>query len=116
MVDPFLSAARREQLTKAGWLALLIALLCIATFSWVRANVSDGREVKGAVVRIGTYADPLGTGDLPILTVRLPDGSIREVRASWQAANGCAPGRVVSLLQRGTALQVGLRGCSRTRS
>src|SRR3954453_14868975 len=112
MVDPFQAVARREQVMKAGQLALLMAILSIAIFSWVRSDVSNGREVMGAVVSIGTYPDPLGTGDLPILTIRLANGSIREVRASWRAANGCAPGSRVSLLQIGAALQVGLRGCS----
>jgi hypothetical protein len=85
---------------------------CAATFSWFRGDVSNGREVKATILKVGTYTDPLGTGDSPILTVQLPDGSIRQVPTSWPAANGCAPGSAVSLLQRGTALQVSLRACT----
>src|SRR5262245_51666974 len=98
MVDPFQVIARREYIAKAAWLVLLIVSLCLATFAWVRADVSDGPEVRAVVERLGTYPHPLGTGDRPILTVRLPDGSIRQVRASWKAVNGCGPGSRVSLL------------------
>ena len=111
MADPFQAVARRERIAKAGWIALLIALLCAVFLSWFLGDVSKGHEVKATILRVGTYADPLGTGDSPVLTVQLPDGSVREVPTSWRAANGCAPGRAVSLLERGTALQVSLRGC-----
>lgn len=90
---------------------LLIALLGLLTLFWVRTDVSDGRNVEAVVERVGTYPDPLGTGDSPILTVRLPDGSIRQLRSSWPAANACVAGSKVFLIQRGTGLKVGLRGC-----
>jgi hypothetical protein len=115
MADAFQTVARREYITEAAWLAALIALLCFATFAWIRGDVSNGREVTAVVVRLGTYPDPLETGDLPILTVQLPDGSIRQVLASWPAVSRCAPGRSVALLQRATALKVALRGCSAAR-
>ena len=111
MIDPFQADARRERITQAVGLVLLIALLCALALFWVRTDVSNGRVVEATVVRLGNYPDPLGTGDSPILTVRLPDGSIRQLRASWPAVDRCAPGSKVSILQRGTALKVGYRGC-----
>jgi hypothetical protein len=111
MVDPFRTEGHRERVTHLAALAVLVCFVCAVFFLWMRADVSDGNEVTAVVVRLGTYPDPLGTGDSPILTVRLADGSVRQVRASWQAVNGCQPGRAISILQRGTAVQVGLRGC-----
>jgi hypothetical protein len=112
MADPFKAAIRHERLTKVSGLILLTILLCALFYFWVRTDISDGREVDAVIVRLGSYPEPLGTGDAPILTVQLPDGSIREVRTSWSAVNRCVPGRRVSLLQKGTALQVALRGCN----
>jgi len=111
MVDPFQGVVRRELITRVGWLALLIAFLCILSFAWTRADVIDGRDVKATVVALGSYPDPRGTGDSPLLTVRLPDGSTRQVLASWPAVSRCMPGRSVELRQRGPALKMGLRGC-----
>jgi hypothetical protein len=62
MVDPFQPEVRRERITQAGSLVLLIGFLCALFFLWVRADVSDGRDVKAVVLRLGTYPDPLGTG------------------------------------------------------
>jgi hypothetical protein len=111
MVDPFGTEGRRERVSHLAAFALLVCFLCAGFFLWMRADVSDGDEVTAVVVSLGAYPNPLGTGDSPILTVRLADGSIRQVRTSWQAVNGCQPGRAISILKRGTALQVGLRGC-----
>ena len=69
--------------------------------------------MKAEVLRLGTY--PVGgvaAEDLPILTVRLHDGSIREVQAAWADVDDCKPGRSISLLQHESALQVGQRGCA----
>jgi hypothetical protein len=112
MVDPFQGTARRESLTRTAWLALLIAFLSLVFFAWARGNLTNGREVQAVVVKLGAYPDPLGTGDSPILTVRLADGSTRQVRASWPAVSKCVPGSSVALLQRGIALKVALRGCN----
>jgi hypothetical protein len=116
MVDPYKAIRRRERTTQVVGLLLLIALLSLLTLDWVRSDVRDGENVMAVVERFGTYPDPLGTGDLPILTVRLSNGSIRQVRASWSDVQRCARGSNVSLLQRGTALQVGLKGCGPAQS
>jgi hypothetical protein len=114
MVDPFRSIIVRERADQAIALCLLVAfgLLAAVLAFWPSTYVTDGRVIEATVVRIGTYAVGEGSGgDLPILTVRFPNGSIRQVKASWSTAGNCMPGSHVSLLQRGTALQVTLRGC-----
>jgi hypothetical protein len=117
MVDPLKAFIVRERTRQAVGLCLLAAVAILASLLvfWPPTYVSDGRAVEATVLRIGTYpAGKVAGGDLPILTVRLSDGSIRQVRASWSTAGDCLPGSQVSLRQRGTALQVGLRGCRQT--
>ena len=116
MVDPFRTVAIRERIAQGLGLALLITVICVVSYLLVRPYVTEGRIVRAEVLRVGMHSVGDGQGgDLPILTVRLPDGSIRQVTPSWAAVNDCMPGRWISLLQRGTALQVGPPGCSKTR-
>jgi hypothetical protein len=111
MLDPSKAAVVRESFQRAFGVALLLALLGLLVVAGTRTYMSAGKMVEGTVVRIGTYPEPLGTGESPILTVRLSNGSVRQVSASWSAVGNCVPGNHVSLLQQGNALQVGLRGC-----
>jgi hypothetical protein len=106
----------RERVHHAIGVGLIIVLaLSAAVFEfWPPRYVANGRVVEATVVRVGTYPVSGGFGgDLPILTVRLPDGSVGQVRASWSTAGNCMPGSKVPLLQRGPALQVGLSGCGK---
>lgn len=114
MADPFRTFAIRERTAYVVGLCLLIAFTTVVSYLWVRPYVTNGQIVRAEVVRIGMYSvsDSMG-GDLPILTVKLPDGSIREVTSSWAAVNDCMPGRRISLLQRGTVLQIGPPGCKK---
>jgi hypothetical protein len=115
MADPFRIAAIRQRAAQALRLGLLIALAGAIAYCLDRPAVTTGRPVEAEVLRVGTYsASRVMGGDLPILVVRLPDGSVREVRSSWAAAKNCEPGRWISLLQHGTALQVGIPGCKKT--
>jgi hypothetical protein len=114
MVNSLKSIIFRERAQQAVGLGLIVALALLGGLSvfWPRTYVTDGRLVEATVVRIGSYPVSGGYGgELPILTIRLPNGAIRQVRASWSAAGDCLPGSQVPLIQRGTALQVGLRGC-----
>ena len=96
----------------AGALVLLAALVFAISYLDFGLAVTEGHAVKAEVLRLGTRpAARVSGGDLPILTVRLPDGSIRDVQATWADVNGCKAGRSISLLQRGNALQVGQPGC-----
>src|SRR5260221_14294595 len=116
MVDPFRTVAIRERAAHAVCLGALIAFICALSYVFVRPYVAEGRIVRAEVLRVGMHpaAEGMG-GDLPILTVRLPDGSVRQVTSSWAAISNCIPGRWISLLQRGTSVQVGSPGCQRTR-
>jgi hypothetical protein len=116
MTDPLRTLAIRELLAQALWLAVVIAFICASSFLYLELFVTDARMVRAQVLRVGMYPAGDGAGgDLPVLTVMLPDGSIRQVRPSWSAVDDCMPGRWISLQQRGTFLKVGLRECSKTR-
>jgi hypothetical protein len=117
VVDPFRTTAVRERFTQVFLLGVLVAATCFGSYLVVRPYVTEGRIVRAEVVRVGMY-DTGGAagGNLPILTVKLADGSNREVTSSWAAVKDCVPGRLIDLLQRGTALQVGRPGCEKSRS
>src|SRR4051794_24185822 len=105
MTDPFRTVAIRERLVQALWLVLLITVIWLGSLLYLELFVTDARMVRAQVVRVGMYsAGEAAGGDLPILTVMLPDGSIRQVTPSWSAVDDCVPGRWISLQQRGTFL------------
>jgi poly(3-hydroxybutyrate) depolymerase len=96
-------------------LLLLAALLFAVSYLRFGAAATAGQVVEAEVLRLGTHpVARVAGGDLPILTVRLPDGSVRDVQATWAEVNRCRPGRSISLLQQGSALRVGRPGCIST--
>ena len=96
----------------AGALVLLVALIYAKAYLNFGNVVTDGEVVKAEVLRLGTRpVARVAGGELPILTVRLPDGSVRQVKATWPHVKDCKRGRWISILQHGTALQVGTPGC-----
>jgi hypothetical protein len=114
MVDSSRTIIIRERVHHLIGLGLLViaAFLAALLAFWPPTYVTDGQLVQATVVRIWMHSTGEGSGgDLPILAVRLPDGSIRQVPASWATAGNCLPGSQVGLRQHGSALQVGLRGC-----
>ena len=116
MRDPLRSIIFRERARKAVCLGLLLLFALVAGVSlfWPPTYVTNGQLLEATVVRVGSY--PAGKalgGELPILTIRLPNGSIRQVRASWSTAGECMPGSRVPIVQHGIALQVGLSGCEK---
>ena len=112
MADPFRTLALRGNIVRAGALALVAAFLFAVWRLQFGTVVTDGLVVKAEVLRLGMHpVAGVSGGDLPILTVRLPDGSIRDVEATWADVNDCKPGRWISLVQQGIALQVGQPGC-----
>ena len=112
MTDPFRTVALRGRIIAAGALVLVIALILAVSYLDFGMPITDGHEVQAEVVRVGTRpAARVAGGDLPTLTVRLPDGAVRDVQATWADVGGCKIGRSISLLQQGEALQVGRPGC-----
>lgn len=108
--DPFQPEALQERLTRAGGLALLIAFGGGLLFLALNKGARDERPIEGVVMRVGSYAHEVG--DLPIVTVRLEDGSTRQLRARRAAVEGCEQGSNISLLQKGSHLRVGMQGCT----
>ena len=112
MTDPFRTVAIRGRIIAAGALVLAAALIVAVTYLRFGMPITDGHEVQAEVLRVGTRsAAGVAGGDLPVLTVRMPDGAVREVQATWADVGGCKTGRSISLIQQGDALQVGRPGC-----
>jgi hypothetical protein len=112
MADPFRTAALRGRIMGGGAFVLVAALVVGVSYLQFGMPISHGHEVQAKVLRLGTRpAARVAGGDLPILTVRLPDGAVRDVQATWADVGGCKTGRSISLLQQGEALQVGRPGC-----
>ena len=112
MTDPFRAAALRGRIIAAGALVLVVALMVAVSYLNFGLPVTNGQEVQAEVLRVGTRpAARVAGGDLPILTVRLPNGSVRDVQATWADVGGCKTGSSISLLQQRDALQVGRPGC-----
>jgi hypothetical protein len=107
MLAPMTLAFRQ----RLGALLWPVALLALVAFLGLVANVEwspNGRLIEAHVEHLGVRAKP--TGFEPLLTVRLPDGSRRQMRAPG-LKGACKPGDKVPLLQRGAALTIGARGC-----
>lgn len=113
MVDTSETIVLEDYIKKTLGLVLLVAVVCAISYFEFSTLVTSGRDVKAEVLEFGMVpAGRFAGGDLPILTVRLPDGSVRVVRATWADVDNCMPGRWISLVQHGTALQVGVPGCN----
>jgi hypothetical protein len=97
---------------------MLLAML-LGGFTYLQfggGGVASGRVVQAEVLRLGTY--PTGSvkgANLPIITVRLPDGSVSDVKTTRADVSGCKLGDFISILRRGDGLQVGQRGCTKKR-
>ena len=105
------TSAVRERLTASLWIFALVALLAIIS---VAASIEwnpSGRLVEAHVEQFGVRADYYGFQ--PLLTVRLADGSKRQLLAPRLARGDCKRGDKVALVQRGSALTLGVRGCYR---
>jgi len=115
MTDPFKTVAFRSRTVKASALIVLTGIVVAIGYLKFGTVITGGRAVKAEVLRLGTRpTGGVAGANLPVLTVRMPDGSIRQVRATWADVNDCKPGRSISILQQGTAVLVGRPGCYTT--
>ncbi len=115
MTDPFRTVAFRARIMKASALIILIGFVVVIGYLEFGTVITDGRAMKAEVLRVGTRPTGRVAGaNLPVLTVRMPDGSIRQVLATWADVSDCKPGRSISILQQGTAVLVGRPGCNTT--
>ena len=86
MADPFRSLVTRDRIVAAIALCLLLGLTVAVSALAVWPPNTEGELINAEVVRLSTYPAPEGMGgDLPILTVRLPDRSMRQITPSWAA-------------------------------
>src|SRR5688500_12054952 len=109
MKDPFKELNRTERLKAGLWLLILIAFLATIAFVFSRARNPPGILVEG---RIQSFGVPVNEyGDMGV-TVRLANGSVREVLTKWVLVKGCERGDRIALVQRGTALSVDFTGCN----
>lgn len=112
MTDPFRTAAIRARFIATGALVIAAGLIVAISYLDFGMPITNGHEMRAEVLRVGTRpAAGVAGGDLPMLTVRLPNGAVRNVQATWPDVGGCKTGRSISLLQQGEALQVGRPGC-----
>lgn len=109
--DPF-RPTWSERLRGSGglWVSLGLAVFAISAVTVVLL-VSSGEptQVEARLIRFGSQATELG--DVPILVVRLEDGTLRHVRARRADARACRVGRTVRLLRRGVTLRIQPGGC-----
>ena len=112
MADPFVAEVRASRIQRGFGLLLMIALIGAAIFVAGRTHVSGGETVEARVLRFGSYASEVG--EMPLVIVQLDNGSTAEVRASRNVIAGCERGSTISLVQKGSALVVGPKGCPDT--
>jgi hypothetical protein len=113
MNDPFLTVMFRQRLATGGAVLAVAALVLTIGYLQVGTVNTGGTLAKAEVLRVGTRpAARVAGGNLPVVTVRMADGSVRQVQATWADVENCVPGRWLSLVENGAALQVARPGCS----
>ena len=115
MTDPFRTVALRGRIMKAGALLVLAGLMAAIGYLQFGTVITGGRVVEAEVLRIGTRpTGGVAGANVPVLVVRMPDRSIRQLKATWADLKDCKAGRSISIRQQGAALLVGRPGCDTT--
>jgi hypothetical protein len=112
MSDPFRIVDLRSRIMKSAALILLVGLMGVIGYLQFGTVITGGRIVEAEVIRIGTApTGGVAGANVPVLTVRMPDRSIRQLNATWADVRDCRAGRSISIRQQGAALLVGRPGC-----
>ena len=84
MGDPFRTVVYREHLATAGAVAFIAAISLTVGYLQFGTVNTGGKVVKAEVLRLETHSvAKVAGGNLPIITVRSPDGSVRQAQATW---------------------------------
>ena len=114
MTDPFRNVAFWARILKAGALVALIGVMVVLGYLQFGTAITDGRAVTAEVLRLGTRpTGSVGGANQPVLTVRMPNGSVRQVMATWADIDDCKPGRSISIIEKGSVVLVGRPGCNK---
>ena len=109
MADPFKALGRVERLRAGVWVLILVAFLAAFAFLFSRARNVEGKLIEARVERFGSPDSKFG--DM-VVAVRLANGSVREVPTKWEWVRGCKRDDRIALVQRGAALNIGIKGCN----
>jgi len=112
--DPFRDENRRDLRTKAFGAGALVALVLLIVGGFLYLNAGTEQAITGQIVRFGMYADDIG--NRPLVLVRLPDGSEREIQTPRDVLLRCRVGDNISLTRNGSYLKITPDGCSKVTS
>ena len=107
--DPF-GQSWGELLAKSWKLAALLVVLSTIPIVALRTWMMIPSTVEGRLLRIGSV--PSDIGDIPILVVRLRDGTIRQFTVSPSNVYSCRVGNPVQLIRRGALITLPQNGCA----
>ena len=110
VTDPFQSKLAAMRQPVIGFLLLVGILVFVAWMTVWHTAQPSGTMLEGRVIGIGNRAAG-NTGDEPVLTVQLEDGTTHKVLASRGETAVCKLDSPISLIRRGGGLRIGLRGC-----
>ena len=110
-VDPIRPGWREWLWAAGGWkmLAIVGPPLILGVALAIVNLTSRPEEEEARLIRFGSYAGE--DGNMPLLVVRLGDGTVWQVAAPPTDARACRVGGIARLLRRGQHLALQPGGC-----
>ena len=99
-----------DLLAKSWKLAALLVVLSAIAIAALRTWTMTPSTVEAQLLRIGSL--PSDTGDMPMLVVRLKDGTIRQFSVRPSDVHACRVGSPIRLIKRGALLTLPQNGCA----